>query len=218
MKTVVVTGGMSGLGAAIANRLRADNYQVVTWDIDDSADIHCNVADYSSVDRAVRTTRERFGEIDALVNNAGTYISGELASNDPARIASVINVNLLGTINCSRAIVGEMTARRDGIIVNISSDGGLEHRPNRSAYYASKWGVTGFSKCLADDLRKHNVRVTAIFPGLMNTKLFNSANAERDLTGALDPTEVAGLVSYVLATPPNIWLPEVRIRNINQPS
>ncbi|MCL2095003.1 SDR family oxidoreductase [Candidatus Saccharibacteria bacterium] len=209
----MITGGMQGLGAAIAERLRGE-YRVVTWDIIDGADVHCDVADYGQVERAADETRAKYGQIDVLVNNAGIFIAGDLITNDPARITDVVKINLLGTINCTRVIAGEMMARGEGQIINICSDAGLEHKATRSVYYASKWGVTGFSKCLHDELHPHGVRVTTVFPSVMDTDLFSKAQYDRDLSKALDPKATADLVAYALATPENVWLPELRINGM----
>ena len=110
----------------------------------------CDVSDYNLVEECISEIMNNINKIDVLMNNAGLWIQDELELNDSNRIKSVIDVNLLGTINVSKAVIPSIKANKDGLIVNINSLAGINHKAERTVYSASKWGITGFSKSLQE--------------------------------------------------------------------
>ena len=154
-------------------------------------------------------------KIDVLINNAGLWIQEELDTNDSDRIKSVIEVNLLGTINVSKAVIPSMKANKDGLIININSLAGINHKAERVVYNASKWGVTAFSKSLQDEVAKYGIRVTDVMPGMMKTEMFSRMNIEKNMANGLDTKEVARLIKFIIDTPSDVMIPEVGIKNIN---
>lgn len=150
-----------------------------------------------------------------LINNAGLWIQEELDTNDYDRIQDVIGVNLLGTINVSKAVIPNMKENKDGLIININSQAGINHKAERAVYNASKWGVTGFSKSLQDEVAKYGIRVTDVLPGMMKTDMFNKMNITKNMANGLDTKEVARLVQFIIDTPSDVMIPEVGIKNIN---
>ena len=191
MKKVLITGGAQGLGKEIANQLK-DDYEVVVLDIKESdlegIESHtCDITDVNQIQEVV----SEIGNIDILINNAGVYISGELTDNDYNDIAKVMFVNALGTINITKAVLPQMKERKSGKIVFVSSIRGVEAREERSVYCASKWAVTGFLKSLRKEVEKYDIEVIGLYPGLMETSLFENAGIKRDMGGAMDPKEVA---------------------------
>ncbi|ALP67341.1 SDR family NAD(P)-dependent oxidoreductase [Paraburkholderia caribensis] len=177
----VVTGGLRGIGAAIAGRLAECGASVAVWDRDtqasftDSPRIACfpvDIADIASVERAAQATLERFGGVNVLVNNAGyAGPTMPLDEYDPAEWSRIVDVNLKGTFNVCRQLVPTLRRARDARIVNIASLAGKEGTPNASAYSAAKAGVLALTKSLGKELARGSVLVNAIAPAAVRTTL-----------------------------------------------
>jgi 3-oxoacyl-[acyl-carrier protein] reductase len=187
-----ITGGAIGFGRAFARALLAEGARVVIADIDGEAAertaavlrdeigggsaqarviaVTCDVADETAVDAAVAVSVERFGGIDILINNAGLHL---LKYNQPftvlprADLRQLLNVNVVGMVNCTIACRESMRARGGGAIVNISSIAGYL---STSPYAISKLAVRGLTIALATELAPDGIRVNAIAPGLMGTE------------------------------------------------
>lgn len=227
-KTVLISGGSDGLGKALATRF-APEHQVVILSHNEeklkqvSSEIGCDyvvadVTDYGSLEMAFKKVLEKFPRIDVLINNAGTWLQGQLSENDPGEIEEVIKVNTLGTIFLTKVVVPTMQSQGSGCIINIISRDGLSAKKDRSIYTASKWAITGFTKCLEEDLSESGIGVIGIYPGVMKTKLFEKQGEDRNLTYALDLPEVAKLVEFVINLPSDTVLSEIVIKNINNPN
>jgi len=171
-RRAVVTGGLSGIGEAVANRIKAEGGHVVVWDM--QGGIRTDISNWDSVQAAAAETVRQLGGIDILVNSAGiagpTVPVTELAIEDWNRIVAI---NLNGTFFTNRAVVPHMVAQDYGRIVNIASIAGKEGNPNASAYSASKAGVIGFTKSLAKELAKSNVTVNSVTPAAVRTPIFD---------------------------------------------
>lgn len=108
-----------------------------------------------------------------------------------------------------------MKENRDGLIININSQAGINHKAERVVYNASKWGVTGFSKSLQDEVAKYGIRVTDVMPGMMKTEMFSKINIKKNMVNGLDTKAVARLIQFIIDTPSDVMIPEVGIKNIN---
>lgn len=172
------------------------------------------MSDYNQVEKCTNEIIEEFGKIDILINNAGLWIQEELEENDEKRIHAVIDVNLLGMIYMTKAVIPIMKKNQDGIIININSQAGINHKAERVVYNASKWGG-GFTKSLQDEVAKYGIRVTNILPGMLKTNMFNKMNIKKNMENGLDTKEVARLVKFIIDTPKDVMIPEVGIKNIN---
>ncbi len=224
-KVIVITGGSDGLGKTLAMSLSIDNKVIILATNEDRLKevasknncVYkvCDVRDYNIVEATIKEIVNEFGRIDVLINNAGLWIQEELEENDSDRIKSVIEVNLLGTINVSKAVIPSMKENKDGLIININSQAGINHKAERVVYNASKWGMTGFSKSLQDEVAKYGIRVTDVMPGLMKTDMFNKLNITKNMANGLDTKEVARLIQFIIDTPSDVMIPEVGIKNIN---
>ena len=203
-RRAVVTGGASGIGAAVAARIEAEGGMAVVWDA--NGGIHVDVSDYDSVENALATTLKRMDGIDILVNCAG--IAGPtvpLTEYPIDQWQRVLAVNLTGTFHTCRAIAPLMSAQNYGRIVNIASIAGKEGNPNASAYSASKAGVIGLTKSLGKELAKSGVTVNCVTPAVIRTPIldqvpqshidFMISKIPMGRTGTLD--EVAGLVCWL---------------------
>ena len=224
-KVIVITGGSDGLGKTLATSLSEDNKVIIMATneekLKDVASKNnctykvCDVKDYLLVESIVKDIINEFGKIDVLINNAGLWIQDELDTNDSDRIHNVVDVNLLGVINCSKAVIPYMKQKENGLIININSQAGINHKAQRTVYNATKWGVTGFTKSLQDEVSKYKIRVTNVMPGMMKTQMFSKLNIEKNMENGVDTKEVARLVRFIIDTPDDVVIPEVGIKNIN---
>ena len=171
-RRAVVTGGMSGIGEAVAKRIAAEGGKVVVWDV--NGGIKTDISDYASVEAAVAETIRQIGGIDILVNSAG--ITGPTVPVDGFPIdgwLQTISINLNGTFFTNRAVLPHMIAQNYGRIVNVASIAGKEGNPNASAYSASKAAVIGFTKSLAKETAKYNITANTVTPAAVRTPIFD---------------------------------------------
>ncbi|NMD08262.1 MAG: SDR family oxidoreductase [Phyllobacteriaceae bacterium] len=171
-RRAVVTGGMSGIGEAVAKRIAAEGGKVVVWDV--NGGIKTDISDYASVEAAVAETIKQIGGIDILVNSAG--ITGPTVPVDGFPIdgwVQTMAINLNGTFFTNRAVLPHMIAQNYGRIVNVASIAGKEGNPNASAYSASKAGVIGFTKSLAKETAKYNITANTVTPAAVRTPIFD---------------------------------------------
>jgi 2-hydroxycyclohexanecarboxyl-CoA dehydrogenase len=181
MKTAVVTGGASGIGAAVAHRLRADGLDVATIDInpsDTESAFKADVTDRSQVDAAVSQIRDRLGPVAVLVNAAGLdgfKRFGNIAFEDWQR---VIDVNLNGVFHVIQAVLPDMVEAGWGRIVNISSSSTHSGVPFMSHYVAAKSAVNGLTKSLALEYGPCGITVNAVPPGFIDTPMLRGAEAQ----------------------------------------
>ena len=204
-QVAVVTGGLSGIGAAIAARLQQCGAQVVVWDLNASAkpgDAHTmkvDVTNEASVAQALADTVSRMGRIDFLINSAGW--AGPTMPLDEFTLEvwnRVLNVNLNGVFLTCRAVTPVMRQQGFGRIVNIASLAGKEGTPNASAYSAAKAGVLALTKSLGKELATHGVRVNAIAPAAIDTPLLAQMSPEHvQIMVNKSPQQRLGTVSEV---------------------
>jgi len=177
-RTAIVTGGLIGIGAAIAQRLEASGARVRVWDVGDKSD-PVDVTDEKAVGRAAARAMADFGRIDILVNNAG--IAGPTMPVVEYPVADwkrVIDIDLNGPFLCCRAVVPHMVKAKYGRIVNIASIAGKEGNPNAAAYAAAKGGVIAFTKALGKELAKAGVLVNCITPAAAQTAILDQVTPE----------------------------------------
>ena len=186
-RVAVVTGGVSGIGAGIAERLAVEGARVSLWDRDAPSltsataphKATVDVTDAEAVQSTAADTVHALGRIDIMVACAG--ITGPNAPTWEYPVAEwdrVIDVNLNGVFYCNRAVVPHMLRNDYGRIVNIASIAGKEGNPNAAAYSASKAGVIGLTKSLGKELARTNVRVNCVTPAAVRTPLFAQMTQE----------------------------------------
>jgi 3-oxoacyl-[acyl-carrier protein] reductase len=200
----LVTGGTRGIGAAIAERLKADGFTVATLGRNgNGADVRADVADPASVQAAFDEVRERFGPVLVLVNNAGVTADGLAIRMPDADWTSVIDTNLNGAFNCTKRGLEDMLKARWGRIVNVSSVVAERANPGQANYVASKAGLLGFTRVVAREMGKRNITANAVTPGVIETGM--TAELNGDLAGAVpagrigQPAEVAAAVSFLVS-------------------
>ncbi|NOJ60050.1 SDR family NAD(P)-dependent oxidoreductase [Arthrobacter sp. 260] len=171
-RTVVVTGGGSGIGAAIAEAFRETGSRVVVLDRTPSPhSITVDVGDEASVVAGFAAARAELGRIDVLVNSAGLLTESPLQDMSLARWQETITVDLTGVFLCCREVVAEMRENKWGRIINISSQLGIKGGTGLSHYSAAKAGLIGMTKSLALEVAGDNVLVNCIAPGPIETPL-----------------------------------------------
>ncbi len=224
-KIIVITGGSDGLGKTLTEDLSKDNKVIIlatnekklkTVAKENNCDYFvCDITDYNAVDAIIEKITRKHSKVDVLINNAGLWIQEELDQNDSDRIKEVIEVNLLGTINVTKAVIANMKSNKDGLIININSQAGINYKAERVVYNASKWGITGFTKSLQPELAKYGIRVTDVMPGMMKTDMFKKMNIEKNMNNGLNTKEVSRLIRFIIDTSSDVIIPEVGIKNIN---
>ena len=231
-KTAVVTGGGTGIGWGIAQALasegchvlisgrRAEVLQAAVASWQGTAPMRCCECDVSkrgSVDSFFVWANRELGKIDILVNAAGVNIkTRSMAEMAPPQWDDVLAINATGVYNCMHAVLPQMRARQDGLIINISSTSGKRSAPlGGVAYNASKFAVAALSTAVANEDRLNGIRVTTIFPGEVDTPILENrpqpVSAERKAV-MLKPEDVAAVVLTVALLPPRAHVAELIIK------
>ena len=185
-KIALITGGASGIGAATARRLAAEGARVAIGDLDergarmvadelDGFACPLDVTDAGSARAGVAAVVDALGEIDVLVNNAGTDRFAFFVNSDEELWDFVLGVNLRGVLAVTHAVLPSMQARRSGAIVNVASEAGRVGSQGSAVYSAAKAGVIGFTKAIARESARYRVRCNAVAPGPIETPLLNNA-------------------------------------------
>ncbi|MCR2800202.1 SDR family oxidoreductase [Microbacterium sp. zg-Y818] len=215
----IVTGGASGIGAAIAARLHANGARIAILDRDPSgaderfAAFSADVSDRASVDRAVAAVAERFGRIDIVVNNAGIGAVGDITANDDDEWARVLSVNVTGIARVMSAALPWLRRSPAAAVCNTASIASTAGLPQRALYSASKGAVSALTRAMAADHLREGIRVNAVNPGTADTpwveRLLGQAadpQAERAALEArqphgrlVSPEEVAAAVAYLVS-------------------
>jgi 2-hydroxycyclohexanecarboxyl-CoA dehydrogenase len=189
LKTAVVTGGASGIGRAVAERLRKDGLQVGVIDLSSSDDGFGHIADVTDraqVDKAVAAIREQFGPILVLVNAAGVEGFQKFSKMTFAEWSKVIDVNLNGVFHTIQAVLPDMVESGWGRIVNISSSSTHSGQPFMAHYVAAKSAVNGLTKSLALEYGPAGITVNAVPPGFIDTPMLRSAESRHLLGGTVE--------------------------------
>lgn len=189
-KVIVVTGGGSGIGRAVCQRLVQERAKLAILDIDASGaaetvnlitqaggvakSYETDISGYDAVETSVKTAEENLGPIDVLVNNAGWDEAKPFLATDPALWRKIIDINLYGPLNLHHTVVSRMVQREAGKVINVASDAGRVGSSGEAVYSACKGGIIAFSKTLARELARKNIQINTVCPGPTETPLFAS--------------------------------------------
>jgi len=222
-KVAIITGGSRGIGRAIVQELAASGAKVaftyrssreaadtLCWEVKElggeTVGFQQDVTDFAGAKAMLAAVKERFGQIDMLVNNAGITRDKPLAMMQEDDWRAVIETNLYGTIHFARAVVYGFMKQKRGRIVNMTSVSGQTGLPGQTNYSASKAGIIGFTKALAKEVAKYSVTVNAVSPGYIDTDMLDAVSVQREQILAKipmgrigQPHEVAKVVKFLLS-------------------
>lgn len=218
-QTAIVTGAGSGIGRGIALALAQERARVVVsgrraHKIEETASainetevdvlaVQADVSQPEDVDRLVKTTLDKFGSVDILINNAGIGGGGPIHTHDIATWNRVMDVNLSGAFLMTTAVLPYMRSQENGHIINISSESGLDHYVGNGAYGVSKHALNALGEYTQRENQELNIRINTICPGMVVTEM--TANAPGlDHEKCLCPEDIADLVIWLLTRRPNI--------------
>ena len=231
-KTALITGAARGIGRATAIAFAKEginlgllgrtsaNLEKVTKELEEyGVEVTMAVADVSdneSVIAAVNHIKSELGPIDILINNAGIGKFGKFLELSPEEFKNIIDVNLMGVYYVTRAVLPEMIDRKSGDIINISSTAGQKGGPITSAYSASKFGVLGLTESLMLEVRKHNIRVSALTPSTVATDLAFAENlTDGNPDKVMQPEDLAEVMVAQLKLHPRILIKSAGLWSTN---
>ena len=224
MKTMLITGASSGIGAATAKRAVEAGYKVglaarsqekldglvAELGSDNAVAVACDVTDYGSQEAAVKAVTERFGGLDAIFANAGIGSKGSgTRDGDPEEWRQMVLTNVLGVMYTVKAAHDAIIASKGHILIT-SSGAGRKVLPG-SVYGATKWAMSGYGANLREEMREKGVRVTLIEPGMVETPFFDEPKP-----GALEADDIARAVIYALSQPKNVLAGEIWVEPLQR--
>ncbi|GMQ49305.1 SDR family oxidoreductase [Vibrio sp. 10N] len=228
-KLVVITGASSGIGEAIARRLSAAGHpllllarRVDKLEALQLPNVLCekvDITDKATFEAAIQKAEQAFGPADALINNAGVMLLGQIDSQDASEWKTMFDVNVLGLLNGMQAVLAPMKARNTGTIINISSIAGRKTFGNHAAYCGTKFAVHAISENVREEVAESDVRVVTIAPGAVETELLSHTTSQeiKDgydqwkevMGGVLAADDVARAVEFAYAQPQNVCIREI---------
>lgn len=197
-KVILITGASSGIGNHTVKLFQSKGWKVAatmrnpekSTDLQKIADVECirlDVTDLDSIKSAIQTTLDKFGRIDAVVNNAGYGLVGAFEASSREQIVQQYMTNVFGLMDVTREILPYFREQKRGTIVNVASVGGRITFPLYSLYHGTKWAVEGFSESLQYELKPFNIKVKIIEPGPIKTDFYDRS---------MDLTKKEGLTAY----------------------
>lgn len=227
-RVALITGASGGIGAAIARSLDAAGVRVGLASrsgkdigISGSVAMACDVRDPASLEAAVATMVDRFGQLDVLVVNAGVGAYGPILDLPADQIDEMIDVNVKGAIHSVRAALPHLMRSNAADVVTIASEAGRRGLPLEAVYCASKFAQVGLTAALDHELREHGIRCTSICPGGVATEFAMGRGRTPDmpqLAGMMRPEDVAEVVLFVLTRPRGHRVLEVALRPVTEAS
>lgn len=224
-KTAFITGATSGIGKATAQLFAKNNIRLVLCgrrgerlaqlkeelsELTEVTVLQFEVSNREEVFNAIASLPDEFKKIDILINNAGNaHGLSSIQEGNMDDWDAMIDINVKGLLYVSKAILPQMVERNDGFVVNIGSIAGKEVYPNGNVYCASKYAVNALNKAMRIDLNKHNIRVSAIHPGAVETE-FSEVRFKGDIKkaknvykgfNALQPEDIADIIYFVVTRP-----------------
>jgi NAD(P)-dependent dehydrogenase (short-subunit alcohol dehydrogenase family) len=212
-KVAIITGGASGIGAAVVERFRAEGATAVVLDLADGADVPCDVTDQAAVDAAFASVVAEHGRLDVLVNSAGIAHVGTVATTSGEDLDRLYAVNVRGVYHCLQAGVRHLLEAGGGAICNLASIASVVGIPDRFAYSMTKGAVLTMTLSVATDYVDQGIRCNAVSPARVHTpfvdrfladsypgreaEMFAALSATQPIGRMARPDEVAGLVAYL---------------------
>jgi NADP-dependent 3-hydroxy acid dehydrogenase YdfG len=184
MKPVFITGASSGIGKAAAILFQEKGWNVAATmrnpqketSLSSLKNVRCypvDITDINSIQKSLASAINDFGSIDVLINNAGVYTTNPLEMTSEKDINQLLHTNIIGTIHVIKMILPYFRSNKEGMIINISSVAGKSSFPFQSLYHGTKWAIEGISEGIYYELRKLNIKVKLVEPGMVKTNLYD---------------------------------------------
>lgn len=231
MKTgfIAITGATSGIGHAIAQTFIQKGYRVLllgrridrltSLASDDVLIRQVAATDRAALDTALADATEAFGPVEAIINNAGRMLLGQIETQDAEEWEEMFDVNALGVLHGMQAVLPSMVERKTGTIINISSIAGKKTFADHAAYVGTKFAVHAMSENVRGEVASHGVRVMTIAPGVVETELLGHTTSDaikdgynewkQSIDGGLDPQVVADTVLFAFEQPQHVNIREI---------
>lgn len=226
-KVVVVVGATGGIGSTLTHKLAAQGARLVLAARDSSAltslatqlpvsdqilTVPTDISDRQLVDVLMEKTIAQFGQIDALVNLAGAAVMKPYSNLEPADLEAMLDVNLKGSFYTCQAAAEIMQERKSGHICNVVGILGKHSMSMAAAYCASKFGVVGFTKCMAEELKRFGIKFTLFYFGGVNSPFWDNVQLKVDRKKMLSPETAADAILYALSAQPQAVPMEINIQ------
>ncbi|MFM6194261.1 MAG: SDR family oxidoreductase [Planktothrix sp.] len=225
-KVAVIVGATGGIGATVARKLAQTQTKLVLaarnhtklatlateLQTTEVLPISCDITDPQQVESLMQKTVDYFGQIDILVNAAGAGILKQWNKIEPADLDAMLNLNLKGSVYTCQAAANLMKQQKSGHICNVVGILGKHSMAMSGAYCASKFGLVGFSKCFADEVRRYGIKVTLFYFGGVDTPFWDNVSLKVDRSKMLSAETAANSILYALSAEPQAIPMEINIQ------
>lgn len=233
---IVITGASSGIGEATARIFSQKGHALLllarrverleALNLPDAMCKKVDVTDYDQFKNAVLEAEKEYGPVEAIVNNAGVMLLGDVADQDPNEWKKMFDVNILGVLNGMQIVLGGMRSRKSGTIINVSSVAGRKTFANHAVYCGTKFGVHALTENAREESAADNVRMVTIAPGAVETELLSHTTSKeivdgyedwkKDMGGVLKSEDIANAVWYAFNQPQGVNVREIVIAATRQ--
>ena len=236
---IIITGASSGFGAKTAEIFnqkgfpllliarRVEKIKQLPLNFENILIENIDVTQINELNAAIKKAESIYGPADFLVNNAGVMLLGNITEQDESEWQTMLQTNVIGALNGMKAVLGNMTKRNQGTIINVSSIAGYKAFVDHAAYAASKFGVHGLTETIRQEVADSNVRVSLVSPGAAETELLTHVTNEKSLTDynswkesmgglTLDPAKVAETIFFIYNMPQEVTIREISIAATKQ--
>ncbi|MFH0278202.1 SDR family oxidoreductase [Vibrio alginolyticus] len=235
-KLIVITGASSGIGEAIARHFSEQGHALLllarrverleALNLPNTLCEKVDVTDKASFEAAIEKAEALYGPVDALVNNAGAMLLGQIDTQEASEWKRMFDVNVIGLLNGMQSVLAPMKARNSGTIINISSIAGKKTFPDHAAYCGTKFAVHAISENVREEVASSNVRVTTIAPGAVETELLSHTTSQDikdgydawkvDMGGVLAADDIARAVLFAYQQPQGVCVREIALAPTKQ--
>ncbi|EGQ7646995.1 TPA: SDR family oxidoreductase [Vibrio alginolyticus] len=235
-KLIVITGASSGIGEAIARHFSEQGHALLllarrverleALNLPNTLCEKVDVTDKASFEAAIEKAEALYGPVDALVNNAGVMLLGQIDTQEASEWKRMFDVNVIGLLNGMQSVLAPMKARNSGTIINISSIAGKKTFPDHAAYCGTKFAVHAVSENVREEVASSNVRVTTIAPGAVETELLSHTTSQDikdgydawkvDMGGVLAADDIARAVLFAYQQPQGVCVREIALAPTKQ--
>lgn len=236
---IIITGASSGFGAKTAEIFnqkgfpllliarRVEKIKQLPLNFENILIENIDVTQINELNAAIKKAESIYGPADLLVNNAGVMLLGNITEQDESEWQTMLQTNVIGVLNGMKSVLGNMTKRNQGTIINVSSIVGYKAFVDHAAYAASKFGVHGLTETIRQEVADSNVRVSLVSPGAAETELLTHVTNEKSLTDynswkesmgglTLDPAKVAETIFFIYNMPQEVTIREISIAATKQ--